>query len=175
MSSDSETSELNLCLGRLKDNYLALHILISNTLNLKNKKQIATLSDEQNEDFWRIQISILVEQVVLTHCKLIEVKERYAKLIPEEHRKTLNKKFPIQKIVALRTFRNKCSGHLLDKKTKGPLDTSALQTLISRSFGKNDVINNIVPSFFNKDNPSDPDSLVNVIESIILELGGNET
>lgn len=174
MNSDLEKSELILCLGRLKDNYLALHILISNTLNLQNTKQITTLSDEENKDFWRIQISILVEQVVLTHCKLIEVKERYAKLIPEDHRKTLNKKFPGQKIVALRTFRNKCSGHLLDKKTKGPLDTNALQSLISRSFGENDVVNNIVPSFFNKDNPSDPDSLVNIVEAIISELGSNK-
>ncbi len=175
MSTDIEKNELVLCLGRLKDSFFALHALISNTLNLKNTKKLSTLSNKENEDFWRIQLSILVEQVVLTHCKFIEVKDRYAKLIPDDERKLINEYYTNQRVISLRTFRNKCSGHLLDKKTKKPIETEDLQRLICESFGENDIVNNIVPSFFNKDKPDDPNSLVNIIEVIINSFGSNGT
>jgi len=169
-----EKDDLILCLWRLKDNYLALHSLISNTRHLKETRPLKSLSPKQSEDFWRIQFSLLIEQVVLTHCKLHEVKCRYGRMLPESERHRLNKYFTNGRVKAIKDFRNKCSGHAVDKATKAPLKTEVLQDLIEKIFGQNDLHNNIVPSFFDSDDPKNPETIVGILEDAIGALEGEK-
>ncbi|MRH78529.1 hypothetical protein GH984_07400 [Spiribacter sp. C176] len=173
MSSEKkieEKSDLLLCLGRLKDNYLALHSLISIAVHLKKTKPLHSLSVDQRHDFWRIQFSLLIEQVILSHCKLYEVKCRYGGILPEAERGRLNKYFTNDRVRALLRFRNKCSGHAIDKDTKAPLDVESLKGLIEEIFGKNDLLKNIVPTFFDEKYPNNPETIVGIIEEINRKL-----
>jgi len=175
MTADNEKSDLILCLNRLKDNYIALYSLISNTIHLKNTNPLKSLSAKQSEDFWRIQFAFLIEQVVLTHCKLLEVKNRYAKLLPANERQKLNQYFTNDRVAALQAFRNKCSGHAIDKDTKRPLDTKILQNLIIKIFDENNLEKSIVPSFFDSSNPSNPNTLIGIIEDVLGHFDETKT
>lgn len=175
MASNNEREDFILCLKRLRDHYFAILSLISNTINLEKRGPLKSLSPEQNSDFWRIQFSLLIEQVVLTHCKLLEVKSRYAKQLPENERNRLNQYYTNERVKALQVFRNKCVGHAIDKDTKGPIETKVLQELVVQIFGANNLQKNIVPSFFDTDNPNNPDTLVGIIEDILKVIDETKT
>ena len=174
MLEKQQKADCLLCLNRVKDNYLALHSLISLTLMNSQTAKLNCLSKGQEDSFWRIQFALLIEQVILTHCKLNEVKQKYARFLPSDERRDLNCFFK-DKEEPLNSFRNKCSGHLIDKSTGRPLETEVLQELVVKIFGKNDLKRNIVPSFFDKHNPSNPSALVNIIQRCIDSLGEHET
>lgn len=137
---------------------------------MRGKIILSSLSEDQAYHFWNMQLKFLVDQVVLLHCKLVEVKGRFAKIIPEPYRAELNQYFDQSRVNCLSKVRNKYVGHAIDKDTKEPLDSKEIESLIFEIFGGSDIQKDIVKSFFDRNFPGNPKTLVGMIEAIIDSL-----
>ncbi len=115
-----------------------------------------------------IQLSA-VERMCFSHLalslfKLLEFWERYHQLLPERHHadlKELNKKIRKK---GVENFRNKVSGHILDKKSQEPLKPAEITNLLEGLIGEH------ADTFLNWiNNPSAntyPNTVVSIVETI---------
>ncbi len=120
------------------------------------------------EKLSEIQLSA-VERMCFSHLalslfKLLEFWDRYHQLLPERHHgelKELNKKIRKK---GIKNFRDKVSGHILDKESKKPLTPSEIMNLLEGLIGEHaDTFLNWIN---NPSNNTYPNTVVSIVETI---------
>jgi hypothetical protein len=106
---------------------------------------------------------ICISHLVLTLCKFEEFHERFNRVIPSQHSKAckaLRREIKTKRVVE---FRNKCVGHIWDKKQQRPLLHSEIMTCLAQLTGGD------IAGFLNWINPTAnelPSDVVSIVETV---------